>query len=418
MSGDIVQQKGHRLTNGNSAGNIEYITPLQADFLKARMEDVRPYVKEKWAVGIDYNSLFGDSQVLVLGDTDHGQHSVLGGLESEMQSMKKAGVNDIAFEMPDSQKYVESLELFYATGDVSHIREISEQTRTPVRLIKFLKRAYDEEVRVNFVDLSEEDYDPCWNDEQKYEQRGVYMGKRIADIAKQSEGRVVAFVGYAHLEDKQILDQLDEQGVSYKKLGLVSAGQPAHMFPAHTFWGMGASEAVRCEGLQDKVGTVYLDSAYGLDAFIHFSRVQLVDPNGKRVSGTPLLEASAGASPSERAIVPLQSGVNLPAILFDMRHMVEPSAHKWEENNNRKIFQFVDSMNGLSGGQKLYLGIMLENYVRLTMDHGGGSICRMEYDPEARAFGIDTVDTCGYPMEPDGDYGSLARHREVTLDTY
>lgn len=417
MNGDIVQRKGYSPANRNSAGNLEHITTSHADFLKARAEDVMLYVKKGWTSGVDYNGLFGDSQVLVLGDTDHRQHAMLGGLEAEMRGIKEAGVNDVAFEIPDGKEYMRSNGAFYATGDVSHIRWIGEQSRTPVRLTRFLKRAYEEDIRVHFVDMSEENYNPNWTNEQESEQRGIHMGKRIADIAKQSGRRVVAIVGYAHLDNKQIPDQLDKQRVSYKKIGLVSAGQPLPMMMIQHMYELGASEAVKNEGLHDKVGTVNLDRAYGLDAFIHFSRVQLVDPNGKGVSGSPLLETSAKSISSEGTLVPLQSGANLTALISDMRHSVEPSCYEWEETNAQKIFQFVGRMNGLSGGQELYLGIILENYVRLTMRHGGGSICKMEYDPEARAFGIDTVDTGGYPLNPDADYGSLARHREVTLDT-
>lgn len=417
MNRDAVQRNMHSSAIGNGTGNLEHITTSHADFPKARAEDVRHYVKNGWTSGIDYNSLFGNGQVLVLGDTDHRQHAVLGGLESEMRSMKEAGVNDVAFEMPDGKKYLESLEAFYATGDVSPIRWICEQTRTPVRLVRFLKRAYEEGIRVHFVDLPEEEYDPNWNHKQESEQRGIHMGKRIADIAKQSGRRVVAIAGYAHLDNKQIPDQLDEQGVSYKKIGLVSAGQPLPMMIIQHTYELGASEAVRNEGLYDRVGTVNLDGTYGLDAFIHFSRVQLVDPNGKEVNGEPSVETSVKAISSEGALVPLQSGANLTALISDMRHDVEPESSLWEKTNMQKIFQFINRMYGLSNGQKLYLGIMLENYVRLTLRHGGGSIFKMEYDPEARAFGVDTVDTYGYPMSPDADYGSLARHREVTLET-
>jgi len=60
---------------------------------------------------------------------------------------------------------------------------------------------------------------------------------------------------------------------------------------------------------------------------------------------------------------------------------------------------------------------MLENYVRTTMRHGGGSILNIEFEPETQAFGIDTVDTFGYKFNPNADYAGLARHREVTLDT-
>ena len=417
MSGDIVQRNGDNPAKRGSTGTLEYITTKHTDFLKARAEDIRPYVSKGWTTGVDYNRLFGDSQVLVLGDTDHRQHAVLGGLESEMRGMKEAGVNNVTFEMPEGKKYLESLETFYATGDVSHIRWICEETETPVRLLRFLKRSYEEGIRVHFVDMPEENYSSDWSKEQKSEQRGVHMGRRTAEIAKQIGERIIEFAGYAHLETNQIPGQLNMQGVSYKKVGLVSAGQPLPMFLIQSFYEMGVPEAVRYEGLQDKIGTVNLNGAYGLDAFLHFSRVQLIDSNGGGMMGTPLLETVDGVSPSEGAIVPLQSGANLTALISDMRHMVEPNSNRWEETNTGKVFQFVDRMNGISNGQKLYLGIMLENYVRTTMRHGGGSICKMEYDPKERAFGIDTVDTFGYPMNPCADYGSLARHREVTLET-
>ena len=140
MSGDIVQRNGDNPAKRGSTGTLEYITTKHTDFLKARAEDIRPYVSKGWTTGVDYNRLFGDSQVLVLGDTDHRQHAVLGGLESEMRGMKEAGVNNVTFEMPEGKKYLESLETFYATGDVSHIRWICEETETPVRLLRFLKR--------------------------------------------------------------------------------------------------------------------------------------------------------------------------------------------------------------------------------------------------------------------------------------
>ncbi len=407
MLTDVLRTKDHIIIDRGSA---------EDPFLKANAEELHPYVSDNWTPGIDYEGLFKDNQVVLLGDTNHNQHGMLGGITAELENMREAGVKHIAFEIPDGKQYTESLENFYATGDVSHIKWIAEQTRTPVRLTRFLKRAYDLNIQVHFVDLDSSQRKPEWDYRQECEERGIHMGKRVAELAIQTGDKIISFTGYGHFNNNQIPHQLDDQSIRYKKLALVSAGQAALGIIDTHFISMGATRAVSFEGLSQKVGTVYFGNEdYGLEGFIHLPRVSLIKKNPE---GTvTLLPARDQVNPNEGAIVPLKSGINLPALSIDMVHEIEPSSHNWESTNNEKVFQFVDSMQGLSDGQKLYLGIMLETYIRTSMRHGGGSVSNIEYDPESEAFGIDTIDTCGYPVKPGVDYGSRARHREVTLNT-
>ncbi len=413
MASAIVRQdKEASASPDRPTAHKQYTIADIPSFLTARLEEIRPYVRQNWREGIDFNGLYKDAKVLLLGDTDHRQHAMLGALVPEISAMRQAGVSDIALEISRGEKELRSLESFYETGDIENIRWIAENTRTPVRLIRFLKACREQRINVHFVDLPAKCYDPGWSTKDRDEQRGIYMGSKIAEIAYNCKGKEAAISGLGHLDDKEIPGQLVLQKVSYRKIGLVAAGQPSPLFYAHTFIGIGAADAVREKGLHDKLGTVYLDGDFGLDAFIHLPRVQLVGPEKSQ----PKID---GPQPvyAEGALVPLMQGAQLPALSSDMRDMIDPSCYTWEDTNAEKIFQFTDGLRGLSPGQQLYLGIMLENYVRMSMHNSGGSIVRMEYDPESRAFGVDTIDACGYNIPSGVDLGILQRHREVTLET-
>ncbi len=391
-----------RLTPNSSEPELQFMT--------SSPQGIFPDGIQEWVSPIDYRALFSKTQVLLFGDTNHAQHGVMGGFSKQMALLADAGVSVLGFEIPRGKSYLDAFEIFNATGNTESIRWVAEQTRTPVRFRRLCEASYRAGIQLYCLDMPHEERNPNWDPDSESEQRGKYMGSQIAQIAKQTKTNLPILVGYAHLVHNQIPSHLERERISYKKIGVVTAGQHDLSRFSIGFQCNPAVEAVHRCGFQNQTGYVPLNGRFNIDGFIHFPRVQLVDEASLTQNGNEKIPASP------EALIPFQKAT-LPARPFVMRYTtLEPQCAQWEETNRRKIFEFVDTFEGLSSSQQVYLGFMLENYVRQSLSHGGGSILQIEYHPNEQAFGIDTVNSFGYAYDDRVDYAGLAQHREITLE--
>jgi len=380
------------------------------DLLESTIDNIRPYIKDN-SSQIDFTTIRGNSQVILLGDTDHRQTHSLAGITKQIYNLKESGVKYLAFELPTS--YNNCVNEFNKSGDLALINEIAEKTRTPIRVIRLFKTAYEADMPIYLIDMPEEKIKKSWSHNKATLERSLYMGEEISRITKE-EGVGAVICGYGHIYDKHIPSKLKKNNISFKRVALVTAGQP-QINPIlreneYGFMTANPSQAVADCKKQNESIFVNLNNNYVVDGFIHFPKFQLIE-------GLIVREIKPENTKNDYAITCLENMISIPPTTFDFKKEVEPSCHGWESSNWKKIVNLTSTIESLTNGQRLYLSTLLENYVRKTMHHGGGSIVTVEFDPESKAFAVDTVDTFGYKYNENGDYGSLARHREVTISS-
>src|SRR3989344_7140086 len=112
----------------------------RSDFVYASEEDLLPIIKDHWTE-LDYQALMKDQQVILLGDTNHEQVGITGGLAKIIGDFGVAGATHLGVEFPRSRRYLDAISRFNDTGDISHVIGIAESTRNPVRLAKLFANA-------------------------------------------------------------------------------------------------------------------------------------------------------------------------------------------------------------------------------------------------------------------------------------
>ncbi|MBT3582821.1 hypothetical protein HN924_01200 [Candidatus Woesearchaeota archaeon] len=386
-------------------------------FVNAKSDDIMPYVQSNWT-DLDEASLVNDSQVILFGDTNHAKTGNIGGMAKYIPLLKKAGITDVAIEFPRDEKNLEAVTQFNETGDLSLIRPIANQTRTPVRIVRFFRNAHQEGMNVSLIDMPEKSRDSKWSTTQLNYQRGIYMGQVLSELAEDSNVKIAAFCGAGHFREKEIPKQLTDDNIAFKKFAVVTQGQPMSFILPDNQYEIGPANAVnRCD-LSNRSGFVDLNNNYDLDGFIYFTKSSLIED---QKSAKLILDDISSIIPSvdapkENALAHLTGSTAIQTISQHFGNRVDPSLYTWEGTNTEKIYDFVNNIDSLNNGQKLHLSIMLENYVRTTLRHGGGSILRMEFDSDANAFGIDTIDTFGKKFDAEEYAAARGKHREVTLD--
>ena len=365
---------------------------------------------------VNYNELYKDAQVLVFGDTNHTNSGIMGNFAEELEDLRYSGVKYLAIELPDN--YQKGIDKFNRTGGLEYVQNLLESTKNPVRMKQLFLEAYKNNIEIVAIDMPEEKQEK-FDKEKRDIERGIYMGKKISELARNNE-KIVAYVGAAHLEKNQIPSQL--KGIKLRKIAMYTENQLDLRNPTFDSPHIGIafgqyappSQAMEMKGIKEKVYVELDGNKFGFDGFIYFPRKSLIKKKIIATNNFKSIPENQGLVVYPESLQEIfKKELSSQFIEINFENYVEPDVRNWEETNKEKIFYAISNFEGLSDTQKLFLAVMLENYVRRSTRHGGGSIVRIEFDPELQAFGIDTVDTFGYEYVK----GTPTFHREVTIST-
>ncbi len=373
---------------------------------------------KRWHEGIDFKHFFGSSRVLVLGDTNHGLLGIQRALVEHLTELKQAGVTHLGVEIPSDLK-------------VSDIDEISKTVWIPHRFKQLVDLAHQLGIEIVFIDMPESQQKEFKDKKMQSFERGVYMGKFVSKFLHDNPEAVMAVVtGYAHIRDyDQIPLQLDRGGFNAPLVALVSEGQEGFNtlgLPFY-FYMMSVVQAIaeltpqnKRNGWVDLIGIPF--ETRGAVAIVQFARPQPIAPTA------PALSPAASAPENQTAVLdvtanltslgPINPGaITMPADA-DYKERVDPHAETWSMDNQHKIIEFVNKLQGITNGQRFYLAVLLISYTENTGRHSlGGSIVDIGFVPQGQFFEITTVDTGHDTYDPRRDYGSLKRHWEISLGT-
>jgi hypothetical protein len=379
--------------------------------------------EKRWREGVDFEELFENRSALVLGDTHHGFLGVQRGLAEHIQELAGAGATHLALEIPSNL-------------DPSDISQIAQQTHIPHRFKQLVEDAQALGMRILFIDMPDSEKDPHWFEEETAFHRGVYMGNFIAKaiseaMADNPKARIVVMTGYGHIENySEIPEQLYRHQIPHRLLAVVSEGQHAFskLLGIETpFIGLAIASAVstitekgRRYGFVDLRGR-----DFPVEGIIHFPRPQPEAPTAQPI---PPQITSMGIEANEGSALRLIEQVSRSPVIAEgqitkplhlsFNNQVEPHARNWQTTNEEKILALALQLEGLTGGQRLYLAALLYSYARNTGRHSlNGSIVTIGFVPQRQTIELVTVDTAGYPYHPQGDYGSFMQNREISLRT-
>lgn len=349
-----------------------------------------------------YDKAFGNSKVLVIGDTDHSNAKIVGSLAGSIDEMAASGVKKFLIEIPKNPDALSAIEELNSNGNAEKLSaHLDQYSMNPLQLLRLFKGLHEKGIEIVPIDMPFAMRKDFENTDISKE-RSIYMGNEIAKHCSNLEGRAVVFCGLYHLNLDQIPAVLKSKSIDYKSAALVTEHQPS----TTAFFGMPLAELGICQYVESKNRSgrstlVTLNGSLGIDCVLCL----------RWESGKP----DNRATDSTSSCIEFKTGMEKD-VYADFSNCVEPDSKLWKNTNLDKIVNtmelFGDSLNEF---QKFYLSMSLSMYLELTLQKGGGSIVDIKYDSKDKAFKIRTVDTFHYKYLKDVDYGSLMRYREVTL---
>jgi len=373
--------------------------------------------KNRWHEGVNFRRLLGTSRVLVLGDTNHNLLGIQRALVEHLTELKEAGVTHLGLEIDSDLK-------------ISDVDKIAQDVWIPHRFQQLVELAEQIGLKVVFIDMPESQRQESWSKNQIVFERGVYMGNYVSQFLRNNPEAVMTVVtGYAHILDyNQIPLQLDNNGFKYSLVPLVSEGQQdLDPFGLEVnFIMLPVVQAIR-EVADPNKNYGYIDLAglsfetRGATAILHFPRPRVTAPTAYSLKSKETLDNGITAldvRSNFAQLAPIAENAIVKPAHSDFQERVDGDVHVWGTTNEYKIIEFVKNLEGISSGQKFYLAALLINYANNTGRHSlSGSIIDIGFVPDGQFFEITSVDTFGYPYNPNKDYGSLKRHWEVSLRT-
>jgi hypothetical protein len=371
----------------------------------------------RWHEGVNFRQLLGTNRVLVLGDTNHGLLGIQRGLVEHLRELKEAGVTHLGLEIKSDLR-------------ISDVDKIAQGVWIPHRFKQLVELAEQIGLKAEFIDMPESQRQASWSKGQTSFERGVYMGKYVSRFLRDNPEAVMTVVtGYAHIQDyNQIPAQLDNNGFQYSLVPLVSEGQQdlnpfgldVNLFMLPVVQAIGeVAEPNKKYGYIDLVGLPF--ETKGATAILHFPRPRVMAHTACSLESGKTLENGTTALDVRRnftQLAPVGENALTKPLHLDFQDRVDGDVHVWGTTNQYKIIEFVKNLEGISSGQKFYLAALLINYANNTGRHSfSGSIIDIGFVPDGQFFEITSVDTFGYPYNPNRDYGSLKRHWEVSLRT-
>ena len=366
----------------------------------------------RWQQGVDFNSLFADCPVLVLGDTHHGFLGVQRGLVDRVIDLKNSGVTTIFIEIPSGL-------------NVEDVEAIAQDTRIPHCFQGLVETALSMDVKVVFIDMPDEEKEEGWSREEESLRRGKYMGDFIATeateiLTTEPNARMAVITGYAHMIDyEQIPQKLYKKDIKHRLVALMSQGQPGYSLGGMLLPFVNISPiAAIYRRVEPGKRYGYIDLAglnIGLDGIICFERPQPRSRNRpvKKIKGSGESSIKLGQYGSMELV---KYGTIIRPLSLDFADRVVGYS-RWRVTNEEKIAEFVGYLEGLTNGQKIYLTMLLQTYIR-TMPKIG-SIVDIDFDTEEEVFMFRFVDLANTHGKYDRriDYGPLERETEIDLGT-
>ncbi len=372
-------------------------------------------VRNHWSPGVDYDRLFGDKHLVVIGDTNHGHVGVQRGFIEHLEELKVAGVTHLALEIPSDD-------------DPDNISEIAQKTWIPHRFRQLYEKAHSIGLKIVFVDMSVADQKEIKSEAERNHRRGIKMGENLAALTQRAVGenpkaRVAAIVGYGHFEPAEIPDVLQREGVAHTLVGATVEGQ-SEIFRGEELvaFVLPVSRAVVKYAEGRTYGYIDLSSYDGVnvDGVIHYARPSLEALRAQELRSLPAQgqgthTTALSLTDQIRSISRVEENQMATPLAISYADRVSPDVYDWSVTNRRKIADFVARLDGISMGQKIYLYVMLAAYAENTGKHSlSGSIVDIGFVPEGQFFEISTVDTFNYAYE-QGKFNE--KRWEVSLRT-
>ncbi len=355
----------------------------------------------KAATDFSYAEAFGDSKVLVIGDTGHNDAKIVGSLVKSAGDMAAFGVKKFLIELPRDPEILSAISELNKDGNAKEIsRYLDGHSQNPLQLIRLLEEVHSKGIEIVPIDMPfslQKDF----GDKGLSEERGIYMGNEIAKHSNSTEGKAVAFCGLYHLNHDQIPAVLKSKSIGFKSAALFTEHQSATPFLGAQLAELGICRYVESQNRTGRDTLVKFKGTYGIDCafYLKWEQQQNHGNNADGTVGYPELKLGMEKD-----------------VYADFSDSVKPDSKLWENTNLKKIAKtmelFGDSLNEF---QKFYLSMSLSMYLNFTMHNGGGSIVDIKYEGKDRAFKIRAVDTFHYEYSKDANYGALMRYREVTI---
>ena len=403
------QSASHRKAELESSGRVQSLNdPLMQTGASPLWNEL---VAENWTPGLNFSNMIGQSQILLLSDTHHGDLGIQKGLGEHLAELRAAGVTHLAYEFPSD-------------NDPKDIDGIANQTRLPHRTAILLREARAQGIELVLIDKPDSEI-LATNAQARSIERGVYMGEQLAKLIEANpEAKVAAIVGYAHVVDAtQIPLQLHNAKIEYTAMGIASEGQRE---PGGHYQ-MAVPQAVaKHHAPGERLG--YLDlrgEGLPVSGVIHFPR-----PKPGETSVLPTMLPGHGERVDVNQLIinpnPVGDGLIDPSRICNPLYIdfsqteagVDPDVQNWEQSNEQKIIECVRNLDGLPKGQQFYLAMLLKAYLNNGGTEGyapDGSIVEISYVPDADYpyFEITMVDTFHKAYNPKVDYGAFQIQLEV-----
>ena len=355
----------------------------------------------KSATDFSYSEAFGNSNLLVIGDTDHRNAKIVGSLANSTEDMAAAGVKRLLIELPRDPEIISAIAELNGNGSTDGLSNILDKhSRNPLQLLRLLVEAHKNGIEVVPIDMP---FSLQKNFEDKIlaKERGIYMGEEIAKCSAGAEGKTVVFCGLNHLNPDQIPAVMASKSVSYKSAAIFTDDQSSSIFDSSLIK-LGVCTYVEIQNRKNKDTLIELAGSYGINSILY-------------LKWQPIGHQAAGSGESQNNYLKLESGA-LKDIRADFSDSVEPDSKLWKNSNFEKIVKTIEMFgDSLNEFQKFYLSISMYTYLNSTMRNGGGSIVDINYDSNDKAFKMRSVDTFHYKYSKDADYGASMRYREVTM---
>jgi|GEM_PF-3779691 len=162
---------------------------------------------------VNYETLFGESSVIFLGDTPINL-SIQFELQTQAKALRDAGISALLLEADSSQE-----ELFrqISSGDFSRVSRINFGSRNKEQLIPMLEALQREGIKIVPID-DPKNYGGI--EKSSVQERKEFLATKIKEVAGSEAGKIAVFINFGHAirEEDSVIDILEGSGVSCRSV--------------------------------------------------------------------------------------------------------------------------------------------------------------------------------------------------------